>query len=161
MNLLIAQAQILNNLLSLITIFWQLSIWRKKIKQKLQKYGKWFVGPTIKTLHVVQMHNDQQFAKMLTTFITRLISIFKQFHKSKCIFIRTFCGSLLHNRDFFYWPKCHILYGKHVIQHVTKIGILYQVFLDMTIRNFRRSSYKWWFPIKNPRVITTINPFWH
>ena len=90
MNLLIAQAQILNNLPSLITIFWQLSIWRKKIKQKLQQHSKWFVGPTIKTLHVVQMHNGWQFAKILTTFITRLISIFKKFHKPKCIFIRTF-----------------------------------------------------------------------
>ena len=78
MNLLIAQAQILNNLLSLITIFWQFSIWRKKIKQKLQQHGKWFVGLTIRTLYVVQMHNGWQFAKMITTFITRLISIFKQ-----------------------------------------------------------------------------------
>ena len=117
MNLLIVQAQILNNLLSLIKIFWQLSIWRKKIKQKLQYHGKWFVSPTIKTLYVVQMHNDKQFVKMLTTFITRLISIFKQFHKPKCIFIRNFCGTfcgLLHNRDFFHWPRCHILYGEHV-----------------------------------------------
>ena len=101
---------------------------------------------------------------MLTTFITRLISIFKQFHKPKCIFIRTicrtFCG-LLHNRDFFHWPTCHILHREHVMQHVTKIGILYQVFLDMTVRNFRRSLYKWWFPIKNSRVITPTNPFWH
>ena len=141
MNLFIAQAQILNNLLSLITIFWQLSIWRKKIKQTLQQHGKWFVGPAIKTLHVIQMHDGYQFAKILTTFITRLISISKQFHKLKCIFIRTFCG-LLHNRDFFHWPRRHILYGQHVMQHVTKIDILYRVFLDIIIRNFRRSLCK-------------------
>ena len=40
-----------------------------------------------------------------------------------------------------------------------KIDILYRVFLDMTIRNFRKSLCKWWFPIKNLRVITPINPF--
>ena len=160
MNILIAQAQILNNLFSLITIFWQLSIWRKKIKQKLQQHGKWLVGPIIKTFHVVQMHNGWQFAKMLTTFIIRLISIFKQFHKLKCIFIRTFCR-LFHKRDFFHYPRCHILYGEHVIQHVTKISILYRVFLDMTIRNFRRSLCKWRFPIKNPKVITPTNSIWH
>ena len=164
MNLLLAQAQILNNLLSLITVFWQLSIWRKKIKKKLQQHGKWFVGLTIKTLYVVQMHNGWQFAKILTTFITRLISIFKQFHKLKCIFIRTFCKTfcgLVHTRDFFRWPKYHILYRKHVMQHVMKIGILYRVFLDMTIKNFSRSLCRWWLPIKNPRVITPTNPFWH
>ena len=160
MNLFIAQAQILNNLLSLITIFWQLSIWRKKIKQTLQQHGKWFVGLAIKTLHVIQMHDGYQFAKILTTFITRLISISKQFHKLKCIFIRTFYG-LLHTRDFFHFPKCHIMYEEHVMQHVMKISIFYQVFLDMTIRNFSRSLCRWWFPIKNPRVITPKNPIWH